>query len=286
MRWCPRTSATTAASVRRSAVRWPKPPTPCCGGGSISSTWRKAARADGAPPGAAGLGRRPANPRCRLHERGGKLAGRRGRHRHATPGTSCATTCPTGWPAAARATRRRVLGAGGQPAAAGAAGPARQHPEGQARCRAGAALADGVRRGPPATRPGASGIEGKPALQPAAALQGGSIEVQDEGSQLLALLTDAKRGEMVVDFCAGAGGKTLALGAMMRNTGRLYAFDVSGHRLETLKPRLARRACPTSTRCRSPTSATNASSACPARSTACWWTRPARAWAPCAATRT
>ena len=45
---------------------------------------------------------------------------------------------------------------------------------------------------------------------------------------------------MVVDFCAGAGGKTLALGAMMRNTGRLYAFDVSGHRLDNLKPRLAR----------------------------------------------
>jgi 16S rRNA (cytosine967-C5)-methyltransferase len=66
------------------------------------------------------------------------------------------------------------------------------------------------------------------------------VEVQDEGSQLLALLTDAKRGEMVVDFCAGAGGKTLALGAAMRNTGRLYAFDVSGHRLDALKPRLAR----------------------------------------------
>jgi 16S rRNA (cytosine967-C5)-methyltransferase len=64
--------------------------------------------------------------------------------------------------------------------------------------------------------------------------------VQDEGSQLLALLVDAHRGEMVVDFCAGAGGKTLALGAAMRSTGRLYAFDVSGHRLEALKPRLAR----------------------------------------------
>ena len=64
--------------------------------------------------------------------------------------------------------------------------------------------------------------------------------MQDEGSQLLALLTGAKRGEMVVDFCAGAGGKTLALGAQMRNTGRLYAFDVSGHRLAALKPRLAR----------------------------------------------
>jgi len=64
--------------------------------------------------------------------------------------------------------------------------------------------------------------------------------VQDEGSQLLALMLDAKRSEMVVDFCAGAGGKTLALGASMRNTGRLYAFDVSGHRLAALKPRLAR----------------------------------------------
>jgi 16S rRNA (cytosine967-C5)-methyltransferase len=64
--------------------------------------------------------------------------------------------------------------------------------------------------------------------------------VQDEGSQLLALLTGARRGEMVVDFCAGAGGKTLALGAEMRNTGRLYAFDTSGHRLAALKPRLAR----------------------------------------------
>jgi 16S rRNA (cytosine967-C5)-methyltransferase len=45
---------------------------------------------------------------------------------------------------------------------------------------------------------------------------------------------------MVVDFCAGAGGKTLAIGASMRNTGRLYAFDTSAHRLDALKPRLAR----------------------------------------------
>jgi 16S rRNA (cytosine967-C5)-methyltransferase len=44
----------------------------------------------------------------------------------------------------------------------------------------------------------------------------------------------------VVDFCAGAGGKTLAIGAAMRNSGRLYAFDTSGHRLDALKPRLAR----------------------------------------------
>jgi 16S rRNA (cytosine967-C5)-methyltransferase len=83
-------------------------------------------------------------------------------------------------------------------------------------------------------------IQGKPALNKLPLFIGGGVEVQDEGSQLLALLTDPKRGEMVVDFCAGAGGKTLALGAAMRNTGRLYAFDVSGHRLEALKPRLAR----------------------------------------------
>ena len=83
-------------------------------------------------------------------------------------------------------------------------------------------------------------IEGKPALSQLNAFTRGAIEVQDEGSQLLALLLDAKRGEMVVDFCAGAGGKTLAIGASMRSTGRLYAFDTSGHRLDSLKPRLAR----------------------------------------------
>jgi len=83
-------------------------------------------------------------------------------------------------------------------------------------------------------------VDGKPALTKLDAFARGAIEVQDEGSQLLALLLDAKRGEMVVDFCAGAGGKTLAIGATMRNTGRLYAFDVSAHRLDALKPRLAR----------------------------------------------
>jgi len=80
----------------------------------------------------------------------------------------------------------------------------------------------------------------KPVLTKLPLFTAGAFEVQDEGSQLLALLTDPKRGEMVVDFCAGAGGKTLALGAAMRNTGRLYAFDVSGHRLDALKPRMAR----------------------------------------------
>ena len=83
-------------------------------------------------------------------------------------------------------------------------------------------------------------VQGKPALTRLDAFARGAIEVQDGGSQLLALLLDAHRGEMVADFCAGAGGKTLALGAAMRSTGRLYAFDTSAHRLDALKPRLAR----------------------------------------------
>ena len=103
------------------------------------------------------------------------------------------------------------------------------------------ALADaGLAAEPTPHSPWGLRLQGKPPLHKLDVFAKGLVEVQDEGSQLLALITDAKRGEMVVDFCAGAGGKTLALGAAMRNTGRLYAFDVSGHRLDALKPRLAR----------------------------------------------
>ena len=83
-------------------------------------------------------------------------------------------------------------------------------------------------------------VEGKPALNRHALYLEGAIEVQDEGSQLLCYLLAPRRGEMVADFCAGAGGKTLALGAMMRSSGRLYAFDISEKRLVRMKPRLAR----------------------------------------------
>ena len=83
-------------------------------------------------------------------------------------------------------------------------------------------------------------IAGKPALNKNDAFVRGDFAVQDEGSQLLSMLLDAKRGEMVVDFCAGAGGKTLAIGAAMRSTGRLYAFDTSAHRLDAFKSRLKR----------------------------------------------
>ena len=98
----------------------------------------------------------------------------------------------------------------------------------------------GIKAVPTPYSPWGLRIAGKPALNQIDAFTRGAFEVQDEGSQLLALLLDAKRGEMVVDFCAGAGGKTLAIGAGMRNTGRLYAFDTSAHRLDALKPRLAR----------------------------------------------
>ncbi len=83
-------------------------------------------------------------------------------------------------------------------------------------------------------------VEGKPPINKTKVFEEGLVEVQDEGSQLLGLLCGAKRGQMVTDFCAGAGGKTLLLGAMMNSTGRLYAFDVSEKRLANLKPRMTR----------------------------------------------
>ncbi len=73
-----------------------------------------------------------------------------------------------------------------------------------------------------------------------AAFRDGWFEVQDEGSQLVGMLLEPRRRQMVVDFCAGAGGKTLQLGAMMANSGTIYALDVSRQRLERLKPRLRR----------------------------------------------
>lgn len=100
--------------------------------------------------------------------------------------------------------------------------------------------ASGIKAVPTPYSPWGLRIAGKPALNKHEAFMRGDFEVQDEGSQLLAMLLDAKRGEMVVDFCAGAGGKTLAIGAAMRSTGRLYAFDTSAGRLDSFKPRMAR----------------------------------------------
>ena len=83
-------------------------------------------------------------------------------------------------------------------------------------------------------------LETKPALSRHPLFLSGKVEVQDEGSQILCHLLAPKRREMVVDFCAGAGGKTLLLGALMQSLGRLYAFDISDSRLNKFKPRLKR----------------------------------------------
>ena len=100
--------------------------------------------------------------------------------------------------------------------------------------------AEGMAAEPCRYAPSGIRLKTKPALARHPLYLEGKIEVQDEGSQLLGYLLAPKRGEMVVDFCAGAGGKTLLLGALMRSLGRLYAFDVSDKRLAKLKPRVAR----------------------------------------------
>src|SRR5207237_8085087 len=80
----------------------------------------------------------------------------------------------------------------------------------------------------------------KPALNEHPMFLDGAVEVQDEGSQLLGLLVEPRRGEMVVDFCAGAGGKTLQMGAALHSSGRLSAFDVADPRLAKPATRLQR----------------------------------------------
>lgn len=79
-----------------------------------------------------------------------------------------------------------------------------------------------------------------PSLQAEPAFFAGGFEIQDEGSQLVTLLAGAKPGQTVIDLCAGAGGKTLALAALMNNQGRLFATDLDSRRLAPLHERLAR----------------------------------------------
>jgi 16S rRNA (cytosine967-C5)-methyltransferase len=83
-------------------------------------------------------------------------------------------------------------------------------------------------------------VTGRRQVTGTAAFREGLVEVQDEGSQLAALLTGARPGETVVDLCAGAGGKTLAVAATMADRGRLVAFDSDPARLGRLAPRAAR----------------------------------------------
>jgi len=100
--------------------------------------------------------------------------------------------------------------------------------------------ADGVQAAPTTYSPAGLRLAAKPAVNRHPLFKDGVFEVQDEGSQLLAWLVAPRRGEMVADYCAGAGGKTLALAMLMRGTGRLYALDVSAKRLAALAPRAAR----------------------------------------------
>ncbi len=83
-------------------------------------------------------------------------------------------------------------------------------------------------------------LSGRAPLQTLPAYHDGWVEPQDEGSQLLALLVQAQPGERVADWCAGAGGKTLALAAAMENRGELWAMDTEASRLQRLMPRLQR----------------------------------------------
>ncbi len=100
--------------------------------------------------------------------------------------------------------------------------------------------AEGIEAAPTPLSPLGIRLAHKVALQEHRLFRDGSIEVQDEGSQLLGLLLGARRGERVGDFCAGAGGKTLLLASQMRDSGQVYAMDVSEKRLAQLSPRLKR----------------------------------------------
>ncbi len=99
---------------------------------------------------------------------------------------------------------------------------------------------DGIEVAPTPLSPVGLRVTGRPPLAGHRLYRDGVIEVQDEGSQLVALLTDARPGQQVVDFCAGAGGKALALGAGMRGKGRVVACEVHAGRLARAKERLHR----------------------------------------------
>jgi len=108
--------------------------------------------------------------------------------------------------------------------------------------QAAAALAGaGIETAPTALSPlGLRVADGRAPVSATKAFKEGLVEVQDEGSQLIALMVGAKPGTRVCDFCAGAGGKTLALAAQMENKGQLLAFDVLKGRLDRAQTRIRR----------------------------------------------
>ncbi len=100
--------------------------------------------------------------------------------------------------------------------------------------------AESIKSAPLPHAPEGLRIEGRPNLAATQAFKDGLFEIQDEGSQLLAALVQAKPGEQVVDFCAGAGGKTLAIAGQMKNKGRIIACDVLELRLKRAQERFRR----------------------------------------------
>jgi 16S rRNA (cytosine967-C5)-methyltransferase len=109
------------------------------------------------------------------------------------------------------------------------------------RAAAQAALAaEGVEAVPTPLSPIGLRLAGRPNLSALRAFREGLVELQDEGSQIVALFADARPGQAVADVCAGAGGKTLALAAEMGGSGRLAALDVDAARLQRAVPRLRR----------------------------------------------
>ena len=103
-----------------------------------------------------------------------------------------------------------------------------------------ALAAEGLEAVPTPLSPWGLRIEGRRQVTTGAAFREGLVEIQDEGSQLVAALVDARPGMRVVDLCAGAGGKTLALAMTMQNRGQLVACDVSAVRLDGAVRRLRR----------------------------------------------
>ncbi|RKI45359.1 RsmB/NOP family class I SAM-dependent RNA methyltransferase [Corallococcus sp. AB004] len=102
-------------------------------------------------------------------------------------------------------------------------------------------VSEGVSTRPGSWSPLALHVDGpRPNLYALPSLREGLFEVQDEGSQLLGLLVEARPGETVLDLCAGAGGKTLQLGAAMKDSGRLLAYDPDAERLDRLQQRASR----------------------------------------------
>jgi 16S rRNA (cytosine967-C5)-methyltransferase len=99
---------------------------------------------------------------------------------------------------------------------------------------------DGIAAEPTPLSPLGLRVGGRPGLSAGRTFESGLVEVQDEGSQLVALLTDARPGMAVADFCAGAGGKTLALAAAMAGEGPLSALDTDQRRLDQAVRRIKR----------------------------------------------